>query len=156
MIVRVLVVTLLTVVCSSTAFAQDSGAGRDERLTMARAMFDRYVALERAFDAAMADLYAADAVIRNRRTYPTGQVRELTFPAPQYKSLLRQAMPLARARKDTNRYSGCAYAPEGERVRISCTRYSELKHYSSPIELLVGPGPGGTWLVFAELSESQP
>jgi hypothetical protein len=132
-------------------------SAQDERsIAAARAMFDKYVALERAFDPAMAGLYASDAVIRNKRTYPTGQVREITLPATQYKQLIRQAMPLAKQRGDTNRYSECEYSPEGERVRIKCTRYSELKKYSSPMSLLVGPGPKGDWLVFEEISESQP
>lgn len=149
-------IVLLAAAYSSAAFAQGGNASDPGRLESARALFDRYVALERSFDPAMADLYSVDALIRNRRTYPTGQARELTIPAPQYKELMRQAMPLARAQGDTNRYSDCAYSPEGERVWIRCARYSERKNYSSPMELLVGPGPAGRWLVFAELSESRP
>lgn len=149
-------IALLAAIYSSAVFAQGGTANAGGHLESARALFDRYVALERSFDPAMADLYAVDALIRNRRTYPTGQVRELTIPAPQYKALMRQAMPLAKAQDDTNRYSDCAYSPEGERVRIKCARYSERKNYSSPMELLVGPGPAGRWVVFAELSESRP
>lgn len=122
----------------------------------AEQLWARYVALEAAFDPAVADLYADDALIRNRRTYPTGEVREATVPAAQYKLLVRQAIPLARARNDLSRYSGCTYASEGERVRIVCARFSVLKNYTAPMSLLVGPGPGGGWLIFEELSESRP
>jgi len=122
----------------------------------AEQVWNRYVALEAAFDPAIADLYADDAVIRNRRTYPTGEVREATVPAAQYKVLIRQAIPLARAKNDISRYSGCAYAAEGARVRITCARFSTLKNYTSPITLLVGPGAGATWLIFEESSESRP
>lgn len=65
-------------------------------------------------------------------------------------------MPLAKARGDTSTYSDVKYTPEGERVRITCTRFSELKKYSSPLSLLVGPGKDETWLIFEEISESQP
>ena len=122
----------------------------------AEQLWNRYVALEAAFDPAVADLYSDDAAIRNRRTYPTGEVREATVPATQYKALVRQAIPLAKAKNDTSRYSACTYAAEGARVRIVCSRFSVLKDYTAPISLLVGPGPGGGWLIFEELSESRP
>jgi hypothetical protein len=144
---------VLLVLLSAPAGAQALSAdarGKAEQL------WNRYVALEAAFDPAVADLYAEDAVIRNRRTYPTGEVREATVPAAQYKLLVRQAIPLAKARNDISRYSGCTYAADGPRVRIVCARFSVLKNYTSPISMLVGPGPGGAWLIFEELSESRP
>jgi hypothetical protein len=155
MIQRVVMV-VVAINCAAAAFAQSGVKGRPGDVATARALFDKYVAMERAFDPGLPDLYAADALIWNRRTYPTGQVRELTIPAGQYKELMRQSLPLAKAQNDTSRYSDCSYEPEAERVRIKCTRYSERKNYSSPIELLVGPGSTGEWLVFEELSASQP
>ena len=122
----------------------------------AKALFGRYVQLERAFDPTAADLYADDAVIHNKRTYPNGQIRELTLAGVQYKALIRQAMPLARARGDTNSYSNVTFTGEGSGVRIRATRFSDLKKYSSPLSLLVGPGLDGTWLIREELSESRP
>jgi hypothetical protein len=119
-------------------------------------LFSKYVALERAFDPAVADLYSDDALIRNRRSYPTGEVRELTMPAPQYKELIRKAMPLAKARGDTSEYSSCAYKVEPRGVRVACQRFSNLKKYSSPISLLVGPTSEGKWRILEELSESRP
>jgi hypothetical protein len=142
------------------AFALAAVAGAQGLTADARAkaeqLWSRYVALEAAFDPAVADLYADDAVIRNRRTYPTGEVREATVPAAQYKQLVRAAIPLAKARNDISRYSGCTYAADAARVRIVCARFSVLKNYTSPISLLVGPGPSGSWLIFEELSESRP
>ena len=122
----------------------------------AKLLFDRYVKLEQDFNPAAADLYADDAVIKNRRIYPNGQVREMTFPATQYKALVRQAMPLAKARGDTNSYSDVTFTQEGDGVRIRATRFSNLKQYSSPLSLLVRPGKNGEWLSREELSESQP
>ena len=140
-----------------TTMAAAQGLSADAR-AKAEQLWSRYVALEAAFDPAVAELYADDAVIRNKRTYPTGQVREMTLPAAQYKALIRTAMPLAKARNDINRYSDCRFTERGttDRVRIVCSRYSVLKNYTSPVALLVGPGPQGTWLIFEELSESQP
>ncbi len=133
--------------------AADSGA---QSVEMAKALFGQYVELEKAFDPAVADLYSDQAVITNKRTYPTGQVRELTFPAPKYKELIRQAMPLAKQLSDTNRYSDCSYRPLGERVEIKCQRFSERKKYTSPIRLVVGPAATGKWIIHEEHSESIP
>ena len=129
-----------------------STAGVDE----AKALFTRFVEMEQAYDIAVADLYTDDAVIRNKRTYPTGEVRELTIPPAQYKQLLRQAMPLAKSRGDRSTYSKCGYKPEGANVRITCSRYSELKKHTSPYSLLVGPNRAGRWQIREELSESRP
>ena len=149
---------LTLVVLLLLALPASAGAQTLSREARAKAeqLWNRYVALEAAFDPAVADLYSDDAVIRNRRTYPTGEVREATVPAAQYKTLVRQAIPLAKAKNDISRYSACTYAAESTRVRIVCSRFSVLKDYTSPISLLVGPGASGTWLIFEELSESRP
>lgn len=149
-----LTLTLIAVLAVAAAGA----AGQDAvsaPVQAAKALFERYVALEQQFDPLVAELYSDEAVIKNRRTYPTGEVREVTFPAPQYKELIRTAMPLAKLRGDASTYSDCVYSEEGARVRITCSRFSHLKKYTRPMSLLVGPAAGG-WLIFEELSESQP
>lgn len=122
----------------------------------AKTLFDRYVQLESEFDPALADLYADNAVIKNTRRYPDGQVRELSIPAPQYRDLIRAAVPVAKARGDRSSYSDVAFVEESGGVRITGTRFSHLKRYSSPISLLVAPNASGRWLIQEELSESQP
>jgi hypothetical protein len=139
---------LATLVCAGVVCAAP--------LDDARELFDRYVQLERQFDPAVAELYADDAVIKNTRRYPNGEVRELTFPAPQYKRLVRQAMPVAKARGDTSSYSDVTYSAERTGVRITATRFSHLKQYSSPFSMLVAPNASGLWLIREELSESRP
>ena len=131
-------------------------AENDFRINKAKELFARYVMLEHNFDSACADLYADEAVIRNKRTYPTGQVRELTLPAPKYKQLLRSSMPLAKQRGDTSSYSDVSYTLEDDAVRIKASRYSNLKRYHSPISILVKPSSSGLWLIYEEISESQP
>ncbi len=133
-----------------------SGLASTDDLDKAKALFKQYVALETAYDPAVADLYVENAVIRNKRIYPTGQVRELTIPAAQYKTLIRTAMPLAKARGDYSTYSETSFTQEGQNVRIRAIRFSVLKQYSSPISILIGPDSSGMWAIFEELSESQP
>ena len=131
-------------------------ATEDSRIFKAEKLFEQYVLLEHTFDSGAADLYSDNAVIRNKRRYPTGQVRELSLPAQKYKELVRSSMPIAKLRGDTNSYSEVNYFIEGEGVRINAVRFSELKKYSSPISLLVKPSQSGNWLIFEEISESQP
>ncbi len=141
---------LLGVVLAGTAWAQSPS------VDAAKQLFEQYVTLGHAFDPGVAELYADDALIRNKRTYPTGEVREMTMPAPNYKAVIRKVMPLAQARGDRSTYSDVSYTPEGDRVRIRASRFSELKSYASPISLLVGPGEGGPWLIYEEITESRP
>ncbi|XLZ69951.1 hypothetical protein ABT364_26025 [Massilia sp. SR12] len=120
----------------------------------AEALFAKYKAMERAFDPALVNLYCDTALIRNVRSYPDGQQRTLELPAPKYKELIRNVMPMAKASGDVNTYSDVAFAQEGGNTRITATRYSEMKKYSSPISLLVGKC-GNTIGILEELSQSK-
>jgi hypothetical protein len=147
---------VIAIVAAAAAASNATEDQQDARLAKAKQLFNRYVLLEHAFDPAIADLYSDDAVIRNRRTYPTGQVRELTIPAPKYKELLRAAMPVAKQRGDTSTYSNVSYATEGDGVRVKADRFSELKKYHSPVSLLVKSATAGEWQIYEEISASQP
>lgn len=125
-------------------------------ITEAKTLFHRYAAIEAAFDPNVVELYADDAIVRNKRIYPTGQVRELTIPAPQYKQLIRASMPLAKIKNDYNTYSEVMFKGDGRGVRITAKRFSVMKKYSSPISLWVAPDATGRWLIHEELSESRP
>ena len=143
---------IVLVVAALAPFLAVAQSGEDS----AEKLFIEYQNRASAFDPAAADLYCETATIRNTRTYPDGQQRVLDLPAPKYKELIRVAMPVAQARGDTNKYSDVRYTQEGANVRITATRYSELKQYSSQLSLLVGPCSGGAWAVLEELSESRP
>jgi hypothetical protein len=133
----------------SVALAQDSG------IDAAKQLFAQYIALENAYDPAVADLYADEAFIKTRRSMPMGDPQNIVVPAARYKSLLRQGMPTARARGDHNTYSKVTYRQEGEFVRIDAVRLSGPGKKMSPISLLVGPSPAGKWLIYEQLSESR-
>lgn len=131
-------------------------AAHAEPVAEAKQLFERYASLEARFDPGVAGLYADDAIIRNKRFYPDGAVRETTIPALQYKQLIRDLMSVARSRNDYSTYSKATFSPEGEGVRIKAMRFSVMKQYSSPISLLVTPDASGRWLIREELSESRP
>jgi len=143
-----LVVVLLASSCVIASAAQPANSGE--------ALFQRYLALERAFDPAAADLYCDSALIRNVRKYPDGQERTMELPAAKYKELIRSVMPAAKAKGDVSKYTNVVYAPEGPNIRITADRYSEMKKYSSPLSLLVGQCNGGEWAVLEEISQSRP
>ena len=133
------------------------GHGTDwERLTKAKELFDRYVALEHAYDPAVADLYADSAHIQTTKLYATGKEQTVTIPAAEYKALIRRVLPLAETRNDRNTYTNVIYVLKQEMVRIKALRYSENKENWNPLLLLVGPGAEGDWQIFEEISESQP
>lgn len=159
---RPLLAALLLALFATTVPALPVHAGKPAKTqaspqeTKARAVFDEYVRLGEAFDPAMADLYADTAKISNRRVFPDGTSREMAMPAPSYKTLLRQVMPVAKEQNDVSRYSDVRYAIEGDKVRITATRYSVMKDYSAPHTLLVGPDTDGTWRILEESGESRP
>ena len=132
------------------------GQATDNRIEKAKELFENYVRLEHEFDPAVADLYSDEAVIRNKRKYPTGETRELAIPAKEYKPMVRMSMPIAKLRGDTCKYTDISYSAEGDGVRIKADRYSELKKYNSLISILVKPDSAGVWLIYEELGESQP
>jgi hypothetical protein len=134
---------------AALAWAQDSG------VEAAKQVFAQYVALEQAYDPSIADLYADDALIKTRRRAPMGEAREMIVPAPKYKTMLRELAPVAKARSDRSTYKDVTYTSEGALVRINGWRFFGSKKAPSAISLLVGRSPGGQWLIYEEVSESQ-
>lgn len=128
---------------------------QDAEIASAEQLFARYVALEDAHDPAIADLYADQAFVKIRRSMPMGDPQDVVVPAEQYRALLRQNMPLAKARGVRSAYSNVTYKREGEFVRIDAVRVSEPGRKTSPLSLLVGPSPGGKWFIYEQLSESR-
>lgn len=131
-------------------------ASTGDSIKAARQLFDRYVSLEYAYDPAVADLYADDAVIRNTWTSAPGKREVTEIPATRYKALIVQYMPTAQERKDRSLYSRITYTPEGDGVRIKAKRFSVNKNYTSPLSILAKPSKTGDWQIVEELSESAP
>jgi hypothetical protein len=131
------------------------GAQSDADIAAAEAFFNRFAALGESYDPSVASLYADDAVIESVRRYPNGTERTIRLTGVEYKRLIRAAMPLARARGDRDTFSGVSFVPDGDRIRVRCIRYSELKQYASPFELVLMRG-GGRWRIVEEYSETRP
>jgi hypothetical protein len=146
---RLYTALLIAVMATCTAIASEN----EDR---AKEIFNQYVSLSDKFDPAVADLYSEEAKIKNTRTYPNGETRVMTFEAKKYKALIRTAMPLAKARGDTNKYTEVTYLEKDSKVTITATRFSNLKKYSSPITLVVGADPEGKWRILEETSQSKP
>ena len=147
--VCVLLAGLAAPMGAARSLAQDSPAPQS-----AEQFFDRFVALGRAYDPAVADLYADDATIQSVRRNADNTFRTLRFIGEPYKRLIRSAMPLARQRGDRDSYSNVSVSAEGLRARIRCTRYNELKRYASPYELVLERS-GDAWQIVEEYSESR-
>jgi hypothetical protein len=105
-------------VVAFTALGGGAGAPSADGRAKAEQLLNRYIALEAAFDPAVADLYADDAVIRNRRTYPTGEVREATVPAAQYKAWIARRSRSPRRR--TTSAAIPAVSTRRRRARADC------------------------------------
>ena len=144
----VLVFWLAAPVGFANLLAQDSLASQS-----AEQFFDRFVTLGRAYDPAVADLYADDATIQTVQRNADNTFRTVRFIGEPYKRLIRRAMPLAKQRGDRDSYSDVSVSVEGRRARIRCTRYNELKRYATPFELVLERS-GDSWQIIEEYSES--
>jgi hypothetical protein len=122
----------------------------------AEELFRRYASLEHNFDPKMADLYSDSAKIVVTRVFEKGSKETRTIPAAEYKNQIRKVLPLAAKLRDLSFYTEEQYLQEGSLVRIKVKRYAELYKFTSPVELVVGPGPGADWLIFEEDSEQHP
>ena len=127
-----------------------------ENAERAKKIFNQYTSLAGKFDPAVADLYSNAAKIQNTRIYPDGRRRVMPFDAKKYKALIRIAMPLAKTRGDTNKYTEVKYVEKDSKVIITATRFSNLKKYSSPITLVLGADTDGKWRILEEITQSRP
>jgi hypothetical protein len=148
--------SLVLAVALSTATLATATDATGPARQKAQALFKRYVDLEHNFDPAMADLYSDTAMIKVKRVYPNGTTDTGTIPAKEYKARIRKVMPLAQKLRDLSFYTDEHYEQDGSFVRIKVTRYAELYKFSSPLEIVVGPGPKGDWVVLEEDSEQHP
>ena len=142
----------------SAALALTSLAARadeDPAIVKARAFFARYVELTDAFDPQLVALYSDKARAINVRRFEGGVERQMELQGTRYKELLAKALPIAKTAGDRSTYSDVKYASDGEYVRIDATRLSQLKHYSSPFSLRIGPIAAKEWQIVEERSVSK-
>lgn len=117
----------------------------------AKALFAKYVALEHAYDPALGNLYAPNAQIVT--TGISGQ--KVQFDGGMMKEMIKQSMPIAKARKDSSDYKNTTYTKNGDFVYIKSTRHSNLKNCDTPHLLVVASSDGGkNWYIVQELAQS--
>jgi hypothetical protein len=121
----------------------------------ARRFFEDLIALERAYDPALVDLYADSARIAKHRRLPDGGVQYGSSSGVDHKALLRRWLPGAAARGVHNEYSEVRYKDLGNGyVQITMRQRQLPKDFTTTVELLVGPGPDGRWLIWEDVSEA--
>jgi hypothetical protein len=114
--------------CSTLAITAASGLSLDENSALD--FFKKGQERARAFDPAVADMYADSATISTRRVFADGTEKTLSMTGAKYKERLKALLPVARDRGDTSKYSNISVIIEGSRAKIKATRYSELKNYT--------------------------
>lgn len=127
------------------------GEPRIDALRAAEQLFVRYQTLERAFDPAITELYADQAIIHLSAPTATGRMQSFEVPAEIYTGLLRQTLREARQRGDYNRYRDVEYVAVDAGVRIRGIRHSVWKGYDSPFSMVVAQGPDGRWVIIEEV-----
>ena len=104
------------------------------------------------FNPLMANLYSDYALIQNTVINSDGSQKTRVIPAPYYKSILSNAMQMAKDMGDTYTYSDLEFKMEGKRVRVTYVRHSHLRDYSSPVSMLMGIEDDEAGIVYEELS----
>lgn len=94
-----------------------------------RAFVARYLALNDAFDPSVADLYSDNAQIRALRRHPNGSERSIEMRGTGWKQLIRQTMPLAKARNDRGTLEKLRFEKVEEGLKIRADRYSFMRCY---------------------------
>lgn len=124
--------------------------------TDALQFFDRYVKLGDAFDPALADLYRDESRIQARRKVGVGNDRLMDVTGAQWRPLVRNAMPAAKARGDSARFTNVRAEPQGERTRVRAERYSLLKCYTDKdFYVVIARDREGKLYIAEEFSETQ-
>jgi hypothetical protein len=125
--------------------------GKD--LDAARALFRRLKALERAYDPALASLYADDGVIIERTVENGVERRQREAPMSRYKATLPEALrvsKLAREHAVHARVEALHLAPG--RVVVRSQRRSSQSRKAAPYEIEVCRGEDGVWRIVKEVA----
>lgn len=117
----------------------------------AKAVFDRLVALEAAYDPRLGDLYAHDAVVIER-VVENGMVkRTREIPMLRYRQLLPEALRLSQLAQDVSVHSRVSAHRVAEGwVAVRSLRTSSQSRGPAPYELLVRQDPDLVWRIAKE------
>ena len=123
----------------------------------AEKFFSKYITLSDTFDISVAKLYSDNAKIHTYRVYPHGLERAMELSGAQWKKLVINIMPLAKAKNDKSTFSNITIIKQGNNFKIKANRYSELKCYMDKgYYMVVEPDNNGNLLIIEEYMETQP
>jgi hypothetical protein len=126
-------------------------------VAQARQFFEQLVDMERRYDPAVAELYADSARIAKHRRLADGSIQYGSMTGAEHKPMLRRWMPGAAEREAHNEYSDVRYKDLGNGfVQITMRQRQLPKDFRTDLELVVGPGPSGQWLIWEDISEAPP
>ena len=141
------VIVLLAPFISQIAVAEES----------AKKLFKKYIQLSESFDSSIANLYSDNAKIHAYRKYPYGTERAMELSGTQWKQLLVQALPIAKAQNDKSIFSDVTISKYGDGFKIKANRYSNRKCYTDlNYYMVVAPVKSNKLQIIEEYSETQP
>jgi|GEM_PF-3223566 len=119
----------------------------------ARATWDAMNAASNAFEPSAYDHYAPKAVLKVKRHAANGNVTERGFAVSMFLPLVDQLMESAKLLNDQATYENVTMEPDGERWKISASRYSTVKCATDPdYYALLGKADDGRWLIDEEFA----
>jgi ketosteroid isomerase-like protein len=118
--------------------------------------FRRFVDRLQAYDAAVAGLYADDAVIAARINLPDGTSRAIALKGAQWKGILPQAMAQARAEGGHDSFTNVTVAVSGDIAVVKANRYDHIRCYTDHVYTMrLKRQNDGSYRIVGEASESQ-
>ncbi len=119
----------------------------------AKELYQTYVFLAAKLDPLIVDFYAPQAQIEETLILRNGTRRVKKYSKEEYLKVFAQMLPVLAMQGEKYIFSEENFSWEGEKVRIRCQRYSSLRKYKRPLELLVGVDDNGRWKIFEEKSQ---
>ena len=150
---------LLALCCPEAGEAQRTqGTPRGTAENAARELFGRYVALHRACDPAVLDLFAVDAGITWAEIHPTtGRVRLAEIPLHQYSRALRQRLAQDKAAGRCGVFSTPTFALMNDgSVWVETSQTVGSGRFQLPLRLRVGPHGRRAWRILEERAGQRP
>ncbi len=117
--------------------------------------FKKYESLGQAYDASVSELYSDKAVLRALRKMPDGKNRILQMDGSKWKSAIKDTMEIAKQRGDQSEFSNISVSVDGNRAKISASRYSTIKCFTdNKYYMQVEEQSDGTLQIIEEFFES--
>lgn len=148
---------LLVCVTATLLFMPTFLSANDATEEDAKRFFEKYLKLGENFDESVADLYSDDAIIKMNRLYPNGHMKKMELDGAKWKPLLKQSMPLGKARGDISKFSEIKIKTNGKRATIKANRYSVIKCYvDKGYYMIIEKDNKGIYRIIEEYMETQP